>query len=108
MYHYVVTDWSSALAGFLVSTLLVFPPANPSHINVFLSRFPFFFSTEILCDEIQKWNVKSSIEVQDSVMLNYFNYYVEFVSQSIIVYSAACYCDLLSVCCKSRRPMPIY
>ena len=37
--HDVVTDWSYALAGFLVSTLLVVPPANPSNFaNVFMPR----------------------------------------------------------------------
>ncbi len=81
--------------------------------NVFLSGFPFFFSTEVLCDEIQKWNVKSSIEVQDEktcrtgylLLLLLLCWTIEFVSQyyfsSTIVYSTACYCitiDLPAQC----------
>ncbi len=48
--HDVVTDWSYALAGFLVSTLSV-PQAILAifHIaNVFLVGFPFLFSTVVL------------------------------------------------------------
>ncbi len=101
MYHDVVTDWSSALAGFLVPMLFGIPPANPSnfsHGKCFSIQIP--FSTEVLfCtfnnyNEIQKWNVKSSIEVQDEktcrtgINAYYYYccyvellYYVEFVSQ---------------------------
>ncbi len=45
MYHDVVTDWSSALAGFLVSMLFGVSPSNFSHC--ILSGFPLFFSTEV-------------------------------------------------------------
>ncbi len=69
MYHYVVTDWS--LACFHAFWCFPRPILAIFHIaNVFLSGFPFFFSTEVLCDEIQKWNVKSSIEVQDEKTLD--------------------------------------
>ncbi len=47
LYHDVVTDWSNALAGFLVSTLFGVSPSQ-SYSN-FSTRFPFFFrlSTEV-------------------------------------------------------------
>ncbi len=48
--HDIVTDWSYPLAGFLVSTLfgVSWPILAIFHIaNVFLSGFPFFFSTEV-------------------------------------------------------------
>ncbi len=42
--HYdVVTDWSYALAGFLVSMLFGVSPSNFSHCKCFSIRIPFLF-----------------------------------------------------------------
>ncbi len=60
----VVTEWSYALAGFLVSTLFGVSPRTilaMFHIaNVFLSGFPFFFSTEVLHSIMKCKSVTSS------------------------------------------------
>ncbi len=62
-----------------------------AHCKCFSIRIPFLFQyRSILCDEIQKWNVKSSIEVQDEktcrtviiavmLLLCYYCCYVELL-----------------------------
>ncbi len=64
----MLTDWSYALAGFLVSTLFGVSPANPSNFSLFPDSLSFFSTAELFCTlkcASACGTSRSSIEVRD-------------------------------------------